>query len=382
MPSRNSPTIPPLLTKDADLKRAVSSWAKSPMLAVDTEFVRERTFFPQLALVQVSDGRLTAAIDPLAINDLAPFVELLESDAITKAFHSASEDIEALYHHLGTVPRPILDTQVAAAFCGFGLGVGYQSLVEEVLGTSLHKGETRSDWLARPLSQAQLRYAAEDVEPLFHLARLLQSRLKTLHRLGWAREESEILLDVRRFDPNLDGAFQRIRGHRQLPPQKLEALRRLAAWREEEARKRDLPRNFVVRSNVLLKLARELPRSMADLGRIEGVGKRSLERYGRTWITLIEGARETPREHLPARPAPVSARRRKEIETELRQAVTLKAEELDLPAPLLASRRMIEELATVMIRDHSRLPSPFNGWRREALGEGLLNKLRAAGVRL
>jgi len=352
------------------------------MLAVDTEFVRERTFFPQLALVQVSDGRLTALIDPLALEDLAPFIELIEAEAITKVFHSASEDIETIFHHLGTVPRPIFDTQVAAAFCGLGLGVGYQSLVEEVLGTKLHKAETRSDWLARPLSQAQLRYAADDVEPLFHLARLLQDRLKALHRLEWAREESELLLDVHRFDPNLEEAFQRIRGHRQLPPQKLEALRRLAAWREEEARKRDLPRNFVVRSNVLLRLARELPKSLEDIARIDGVGKRTLGRYGRTWLSLIEEARGTPREHFPEHPAPVSARRRKALEDELRQAVTEAAKELDLPAPLLASRRAIEELATVMIRDHARLPSHLSGWRREVLGERLLSQLRAAGVTL
>lgn len=352
------------------------------MLAIDTEFVRERTFYPQLGLVQISDGRLTGLIDPLALGDLAPVVKLFEAASITKVFHSASEDVETLFHHFGTVPRPILDTQIAAAFCGFRLGVGYQSLVEEVLGTKLHKGETRSNWLARPLSPAQVTYAADDVEPLFRLAQALQDRLRKLHRLKWAREESELLLDVQRFDTDLDRAFERIRGHRQLPRRQLEALRALAAWRETEARRRDLPRNFVVRSSVLLKIAREMPKSTAELSHVEGIGKRSIERYGQTWIDLLHKEESSVGERLPKRPAPVPVQQRREIEKVLRQVVAEAATTLDLPAPLLASRRAIEGLATELARNGLELPPQFNGWRREVFGDQLISKLRSAGGRL
>lgn len=382
MLSQNTQTNPQVLTHSADLEKAAMTWAKSSMLAVDTEFVRERTFYPRLALIQISDGKLTGLVDPIALKDLAPFIELIESRSIIKVFHSASEDIETLFHHFGTVPRPILDTQVAAAFCGFGLAVGYQALVEEVLGTRLHKGETRSDWLARPLSAAQIAYAADDVEPLYRLAHALQDRLRELDRLDWAREESEMLLDVERFDANLDGALHRIRGRRQLAPRQLEALRRLVAWREEEARRRDIPRNFVVRSNALLKLARDQPDSIEGLGRIEGIGKRSLKRYGDTWMDLLHQARGVPRESLPKRQVPVPLQRRRQVENAVRQVVARVASNLDLPAPLVASRRMIEELATVLVHDHPELPAHFNGWRREVLGDQLMSQLHSVGVRL
>ena len=234
------------------------------MLGLDTEFVRTNTFYHRLGLIQVSDGRASWLVDPLAARDLSPLAEVFRSPGV-KVLHSASEDIEVFYRALGVLPAPLFDTQIAGAFAGKGAFLSYQKLVAACLGVELAKEETRTDWMARPLSAGQLAYAAEDVAFLIPALRAARGASSTaLGRLAWVFEDSAALLDTARFQEDDETAYLRIKGAGRLDRRQLGALQTLAAWREQEARRRDLPRNFVLKEGLLLDLATRRPKVARD----------------------------------------------------------------------------------------------------------------------
>ena len=268
-------------------------------MALDTEFVRERTFFQKLGLVQVAVDDADWLIDPLAVRDLQPLVELLRAPAVVKVVHAASEDIEVLHHTLGTEPRPLFDTQVGAALAGGAAAQGYARLVAAELGVELHKGETRTDWLRRPLTQGQIEYAAEDVVHLLPLYRLLSRRLEEQGRLAWALEDSAALADPARFAEAPERAYLRLRAAGRLGRRQLGALRALAAWRDTEARRRDIPRRFLLRDELLLALAARQPKTLRELERLPSYDPRQGARDAGTWLEILERAAGLP----DARPA-------------------------------------------------------------------------------
>jgi ribonuclease D len=361
-------------TSDA-LAELSRRWAEAPVLGLDTEFVRTNTFFHKLGLIQVSDGRTSWLVDALAVGDLSPLAAVFRSPGV-KLIHSASEDVEVFYRFLGALPAPLFDTQIAGAFAGAGAFLSYQKLVALYLGVELAKEETRTDWLARPLSAAQLAYAAEDVAFLVPLYERLTRDLGSLGRLDWAAEDSAALFDTSRFEEEAETAYLRVKGAGRLDRRQLAALRILAAWREREARRRDLPRSFVLKEDLLLALATRRPKNMRELQRLPSFDPRRAARDGATWLDLVAQAESLPDAELPPRLAgkPFSPAAR-ELEQRLRERVRKKAAELEVPPEILAPRRALDALLKLTVgKSDPRLPRELQGWRRTVIGEELLQE--------
>jgi ribonuclease D len=378
-----SPTVPiDWIDTAAGLQEAAARWRRATALGIDTEFVRERTFYPRLGLLQVADGARSSLIDPLALADLEPLRELLADPAIVKVAHSPSEDLEVLFHRFGEFPAPLFDTQAAAGLAGLDPTMSYQRLVREILGVELAKGETRTDWLRRPLSMAQLEYAAHDVELLLPLHAALRPRLEANGRLPWLLEESARLGDAARFLPPPEEAWRRFGGLGALDRKQLAALRALAEWRERQARERDLPRNFVLKESALLTLARRRPQSLQELAAVPDLLPKQVERHGETLLRILGEVRQLAPEDLPA-PPPRGARdeRGRQLVDRLVEAVRLRAEAMGVTPTLLASRR---ELKQLLVASAAALPPPsLAGWRWEQIGGDLVPLLeegRAQGV--
>jgi ribonuclease D len=370
-----------LITTDAALAEASRLWAEAPVLGLDTEFVRTNTFFHKLGLIQVSDSRTSWLVDPLAARDLSPLAAVFRSPGI-KVLHSASEDIEVFYRNLGALPEPLFDTQVAGALAGAGAFLSYQKIVAAYLGVELAKEETRTDWIARPLSAAQLAYAAEDVAFLVPLYERLRSDLEAQGRLSWPFEDSAALLDTSRFEEDSEGTYLRVKGAGRLDRRQLAALRSLAAWRDREARRRDLPRSFVLKEDLLLALATRQPKVLKDLQKLPSYDPRQGARDAETWLQLIEEAEALPESELPPRITgkPLSPAVR-DLENRLRERVRKKAAALNVPPEVLAPRRTLDALLRLTVgKDEPRLPRELEGWRREVIGEDLLREALAAGV--
>lgn len=364
----------------AALAEAAKRWAEVPALAFDTEFVRERTFFQKLGLIQVSDGRCCYLVDPLTITDATPLAEILASPYQVKVFHSPSEDLEVLWRTFRVLPEPLFDTQIAASLSGVGLTLSYQKLVAAQLGIELPKGETRTDWLARPLSAAQRIYAAEDVAFLLQIHAQLRERLEELGRLDWAVADAASLSRSCLAEPDPSRAYRRVRGHGRLTRRQLGALQVLSTWREQEARQRDVPRGFVVKDDYLLTLATKRPATADVLRRLPGGDAAAIARYGEVWIELIERAAQIPDDELPALSwRPPSSAEVKRLEDRLREVVQKRAEALALPPETLAPRRVLDALMKSALTDpEPQLPKDLHGWRAEVIGEDLLAAARDA----
>lgn len=380
VPPAARPSVQHLATEEA-LAAAARRWVAAPAVALDTEFVRERTFFPRLGLVQIADGEGCYLLDPLAVRDLGPLAELCRAPGTLKVLHSASEDVEVFYRALGVVPAPLFDTQVAAGLAGAGSSLGYQRLVAALLGVELSKGETRTDWLARPLSAAQLAYAAEDVAYLLPLHERLCQDLAALGRLDWALADSAALLDTSRLEIDPEGAFRRVRGASRLDRRQLAVLRALATWRDREARQRDLPRGFLLRDEALLELASRQPATAEELRRVPGIETQLAAHDGGAWLEAIRGAMDLDAAALPPEAwRPPSSAAVRGLERRLREVVRERAAALSLPPELLAPRRALDAVLRSTLRDpEPRLPRDLGGWRREVVGEALLRAAAAAG---
>ena len=377
---RRVPTAPVIvdIRTVEELAAAVATWRRSPAVALDTEFVRERTFYARLGLVQVAIGDDTWLVDPLTVGDLSPLGELLRDPAVVKVIHSASGDVDLLVRLLGASPQPLFDTQIAAAVAGLGTGLSLQKLLATVLGVELPKNETRTDWLARPLSDAQRLYAAEDVQHLVPLHDRLRAELAGLGRLDWALEDAATLAGRDRSPEDPEDAWMRVKGAGRLGRRQLGALQLLAGWRELEARRRDLPRSFVLRDDTLVQLAARMPEQRQDLHRLPGVDPRQLGRDGATWIELLDEARALPEAALPEpRPGIPFAGWVKDLDKKLRAIVAEEATRLGIPAEVLASRRGLEQL----IRwgpepPPEETPRELRGWRGAILADRLREAAR------
>ncbi|HYO15884.1 MAG TPA: ribonuclease D [Thermoanaerobaculia bacterium] len=358
------------------LAELARQWAQAPALGLDTEFVRTNTFFHRLGLIQVSDGRTSWLVDPVAVGDLSPFVEVFRSPGV-KILHSASEDMEVFYRAFGVLPEPLFDTQVAAALAGAGAFLSYQKLVAAFLGVEISKHETRTDWMARPLSSAQLAYAAEDVAFLIPLYERLRQELSALGRFSWAFEDSAALLDTSRFEEDPEAAYLRVKGAGRLERRQLGALQRLAAWREREARRRDIPRSFVLKDDLLLALATRQPKTVRDLQKLPSYDARQGSRDAATWLQILEENAGRPESDLPPRIArPPHSPAIRDLENRLREAVRRKAAVLDIPPEVLAPRRILDALLRLTVgKGDPRLPRELEGWRRDVIGEDLLREV-------
>lgn len=331
------------ISSDQALARLCAEARVAGRVALDTEFERTDTYYPRLALVQLCiDGQITL-LDPLAITDPEPFAALLADAGVQKVLHSCSEDAEVLQGWTGGRLCNLFDTQLAAAFCGSRYGIGYRDLVAEVFGIELDKDETRSNWLQRPLSPAQERYAALDVALLLPLAEQQEQRLAAQGRLPWLREECERLLAEVMERPGPEQAWRNIKRAGSLDRRGLAALMRLAAWREQRARTSDRPRGWILKDEQLLQLASARPAKLQELDP-KALPAAVLRRWGDELQDLLDEVQELSEAELPAAPAPPISRADGERLKRLRKLAQKRARELGIAEELLARRRLLEPL--------------------------------------
>lgn len=342
-------------------------------LALDTEFIRDKTYYPQLCLVQVATSDQVACIDPLALPSLAPLLELLYDPAIIKVLHAAHQDLELFFHLCGIVPAPVFDTQLAALVLGNGEQIGYAALVRHWLGVELSKAHTRADWRRRPLPGEWLRYAADDVR---YLAALYPQLRDALRAQGWLEaltEDFAALNDPGRYRLEPEQAWRRIREYPRLSHPRRAVLRSLAAWREEQARRHDRPRGWILSDAVLVELARRLPESTEQLEQIHGLPAGTVRRHGALLLERIAAARAEPLESEPAR---MTRPRLTPAQTawvkEGLELITARADAHAITPLTVASRRDVEALA-------AGLDSPLrHGWRAVLVGRELQQNLAEA----
>jgi ribonuclease D len=354
--------------------------ADSPFLALDTEFMRESTYRPQLCLLQVATDRVLACVDPLALPDLTPLLDRLYDPRVTKVLHSARQDLEILAILRGEPPPTVFDTQIAATLLGHGDQVGYAGLVRAVLGVSLDKGHARTDWSVRPLSPEQLRYAADDVRYLVPLYHAVHQALVESERLDWLDEDFAALSDPAVYAYAPEEAWRRVRGLNALRGRQRAILRALAAWREERAHEWDKPRRWIIGDDALLELARQAPRKLERMARIRGLDPATLRHHGQTLLTLIGQAQASPPESWPATPqtAPLSIEQEALCDA-LMAVVRLCALDHRVTSGNLANRRDLERVVK-----GERDVALLHGWRKAIAGGEALALLageRCLGVR-
>lgn len=381
-----------LITGSEELARLCRRWAGMEFITLDTEFVRVSSFYPRAGLFQVGDGDHNYLLDPLTIDDWSPFRTLLQDPGTVKVLHSCSEDLLVFLVFFDVLVRPVFDTQLAHAFLGGGFALSYQNLVQHMIGIDLPKGETRSDWLQRPLSDRQLLYAALDVEYLPEIYRRQRDQLEDRDRLGWLREECERLLKQYESERSSDfsDAFLNVKTAWQLDRRQLAALKMLAEWREKRARKRDKPRNWIVDDRRLMTIAKRMPASRKELAAIDGINPNFIRHEGETVLSLLDRARLLADEDLPrTRPQPLGGREKTLIK-EAQKLVESRAGEYSLPVELLASRRHLvalylevrsaraAESAAAPDEENIRVPPELTGWRRPLLLSGLLEIFRGS----
>ena len=335
-------------------------------VGVDTEFMREKTFFAELCLVQVATREIIYCVDPLNGHDMGVFWDALMQD--TWVVHSGRQDVEVVYQSARRMPGRLFDTQIAAGLLGFAPQMGYASLVKELFDVDIDKSHTRANWSRRPLPDTYLHYAAEDVEYLLPALDLLTEKLDQKGRLSWAEEDSAQLLNPALYDIDPELAIDRMKGARNLRGRRRAAAARLAAWRETEALRANRPRQWIARDSALLEIATKLPDSIDALSKIDGMPSGLIRRAGRQ---VLEAVSESANDDSRYRPPTAPNEDQKALLKSIQQQVAECAADMGLAAETVASKR---DLSAVII-DGQRDSKVLSGWRRELVGNRLLELL-------
>jgi ribonuclease D len=354
-----------LITTTDELTTFCKSLADTEFVAVDTEFMRERTYWPKLCLAQVAGPDDAAAIDALAEGiDLSPLDELMANPKVLKVFHAARQDLEIFYLRMNKVPAPLFDTQVAAMVCGHGEAASYESLATRLAKAKIDKSSRFTDWSRRPLSERQITYALSDVTHLRVVYEKLRRQLDKTGRLSWIAEEMSVLNDPAIYRADPEQAWRRLKP-RGASPRLLAILKEVAAWRERTAQRIDIPRQRLLRDEQLLEIASHAPKGIEDLAATRGLGRGFAEGWqGREVLEAIERGRSLPETELPTRDKPPEQLRAPSAVVDLlRTLLRLKADQADVAARLVASADELDRLAAGK-RDIAAL----KGWRREIFG--------------
>ncbi|WP_439333803.1 ribonuclease D [Vibrio agarilyticus] len=367
-----------IINTHAALEQVCRQAQERDVVMLDTEFVRTRTYHPQLGLIQLYDGEHLSLIDPTVISDLSPFAALLNDTSVLKVLHACGEDLEVFHNAFGCVPTPMVDTQIMAAFLGHGLSTGFAALVNQYLAVELDKSESRTDWLARPLSVKQLDYAAADVH---YLLPLYQRLLSAVTEAGWwqaALDESALQASKRIRHPDPELAYLDIKGAWQLTPRQLAILKPLATWRLQEALRRDLALNFVFKEADLLTVARLGLTSFKRMEQ-EGLDIRSVQRHGTRIAALVKQGQSVSAEEYPA---PIERLMDlpgyKAQFNVLKDEVKLATQRSGLASEFLASKKQINQLISWVWRrdcDPLRVPDLMQGWRLTVLGQAMRDRV-------
>lgn len=363
------------ISDNQSLAQYCAQWQNLPFVALDTEFMRVDTFYPIAGLLQVSEGERAYLIDPLLITDWAPFAMLLQAPQVVKVVHACSEDLEVFLRLTGSLPAPLFDSQIAAGYLNLGFSMGYSRLVKAVLDIDLPKGETRSDWLKRPLSETQVSYAAEDVLHLAQVYRELQTKLSP-EKYQWVLEDCADMVNNLGREIAPEDAYRDAKLAWKLSRAQLAVLRELCAWREREARARNQPRNRILREHSLWPLAKTQPDNLQSLARIEEMHPKTVRQDGEFILDLIKGAAAIPASQWPdalPEPLPIEA---SSVLKKLRAIGQREAERLDIAPELMLRKKILEALLkSGYPTGPYELPESLTGWRRELMGQALLDRL-------
>ncbi|MDH5518439.1 MAG: ribonuclease D [Gammaproteobacteria bacterium] len=355
------------VSNQQQLQDCCDALAGSPFLAVDTEFLREKTYYSKLALIQVANESLTYIIDPIAIDNLDSFFELINNPAITKVLHSASQDYEIFYNLQGKLPKPIFDTQIAASLLGYGEQIGYANLVKNILDIEVDKSQTRTDWTRRPLNQKQLSYAASDVIFLAQIYPVMQDKLKQLDRTEWLADDFEQLTDNSRYQVNPRLMWKKIRSASRLPANKLSIVQELAAWREAQAIKRNIPRKRVMSDDVIVDIANQQPETVVALKEIRQINPRLSDNELQELLNCVHSGLSKPEDEWPR-----FARKHKPSTEEsaivdiLSAIVQLKAAKNNISPAFICSKK---DLIKLIGGDTESLL--YQGWRKILVGDSI-----------
>ncbi len=364
------------------LEAACATLAGEPVVAIDTEFMRERTYFARLCLIQIGTDRDVFVIDAIALEgELGRLAPLLESPETVKVFHAGSQDVEVLLKATGATPRPLFDTQIAATLAGFPTQVGYAQLVHDLVGAEIDKADTFTDWSVRPLSDTQLAYAAADVEHLARVYEILRERLEREGRLAWLEADFARLADPATYFADPAEQYRRVKRASSLDRRSLAVLREVTAWRETEAQRRDVPRRWLVSDESLIEVARRRPADAAALAGIRGVGDRAAGKMAAGILRAIAAGMAVPEEDLPRLPkrsrVPTDAQPVADV---LSAVCRIRAREHGVALTLLATRDELERFAAGERDGH-----PLNeGWRHTLVGaelEALLDGRSSLSIR-
>jgi ribonuclease D len=351
---------------DSALATVIAQLENQPAVALDTEFMREETYYPRLCLIQVATAGAQYVIDPLALTDLDALSALLARSSTHIVLHAARQDVEVLLTRCTQLPSNLFDTQVAAALCGLPPQIGYGDLVQKMLGVELEKAHSRTDWARRPLSEAQLHYAAEDVEHLLALEQRMRDSLERLGRLAWFEAEMQRLQDPALYRTEPENAWQRLKGLDPQDERRLATARALAEWRERRAMNRNRPRGWILADDALHQIVRALPERIEALQELRAVPRGVADRCGKEILAAVAAHRHLPVNPVPARRPPPDAAQQKQLKA-LAATVKTIAQELGLSPEVLATRRDLQAL----LNGHTDVP-PLQGWRKAVIGEPLL----------
>ncbi len=369
-----------MITNTADLAKACEQLAQSDFVTVDTEFIRETTFWPELCLIQVAGPDGEYIVDPLADGiDLAPFFSLMENEAVIKVFHAARQDLEIIYHLSNVIPHPLFDTQVAAMVCGFGDSVSYDQLVQKTKGVQIDKTSRFTDWRRRPLSEKQLDYAMADVTHLRDVYLALKEELEREERTHWLADEMKVLESPETYDVHPDDAWRRLK-LRIRKPIELAILQKVAAWRERMARERNQPRGRILKDDAIYEIAQQQPKDSEALGKLRTI-PRGWERSNQATglVEAVLSALEIPKEDLPRLPKQKHSPEGAASASELLKVLLKRVSEKHGVAPkIIASSDDLDRIAAEA--ENAEVPA-LSGWRRELFGD-LALKLLDGGVAL
>lgn len=363
-----------MITKTAELAAICQRLAQFAYVAVDTEFLRETTYWPKLCVIQLAGPEEAAVIDALADGlDLAPLLELMRDEAVVKVFHAGRQDIEIIFNKGGFIPSPVFDTQVAAMVCGFGDSISYDQLVQRVTGHHIDKSSRFTDWSRRPLTEKQLTYAVSDVTFLRDVYHYLNASLAEQGRTDWVAEEMAVLTSVGTYDLRPENAWERLK-MRVKKPIELAILKELAAWREREAQSRDVPRSRIVKDETIYEIASGQPSTPEALGQLRTLSKGyERSRAGEEILNCVRRALEIPRGLLPVipkgKPTPEGLGAAVDL---LKVLLKLVSEQNGVAVKVIAT---VDELEAIAADDNADVPA-LKGWRRELFGEAALRLKR------
>jgi ribonuclease D len=346
---------------------------KEPWIALDTEFLREKTYYPKFCLLQIATPNWVACIDPIALSSLDELFKVIYNPALVKVFHSCRQDLEIFYQLTGKLPSPVFDTQLAAPLLGFQDNPGYAMLVSSLLNINLNKAHTRADWSKRPLTEAQIQYAADDVIYLCKIYELIKQKLALLGRQDWLNQDFLELSNPDLFEVKPDQAWLKIKGKNKLTGKQLSIVQALAEWREKTAQSEDRPKSWLLRDEQLFDMAKLQPETMSDLADIRGINERIITRHGNELCTLINHAKNRAPSPLNEKGRPIKKTQQQEAILDILTAlVRIRAEENLLNPTILATRKDLEEL---MFNDEDSDSQLMHGWRYSMAGRELIGLL-------